>query len=98
MKKPHKHAELIKAWADGAEIECRLPFEIGYEKWYASTEPKWLSECEYRIKPKKNPDVVKFYRSIDCELLYTHFPSEASISITWDGESKTIKSLDLIKC
>lgn len=21
MKTPHKHAELIKAWADGAEIE-----------------------------------------------------------------------------
>ncbi len=21
MTKPHKHAELIKAWADGAEIE-----------------------------------------------------------------------------
>ena len=21
MKKPHKHAELIKAWADGAEIQ-----------------------------------------------------------------------------
>ena len=23
MKTPHKHAETIKAWADGAEIECR---------------------------------------------------------------------------
>jgi hypothetical protein len=22
--KPHKHAELIKAWADGAEIEWRI--------------------------------------------------------------------------
>ena len=22
MGKPHKHADLIKAWADGAEIQC----------------------------------------------------------------------------
>jgi len=32
MKTPHKHAELIKAWADGAEIEFFDPFRDQFVK------------------------------------------------------------------
>ena len=43
----HKHAELIKAWADGAEIQVR------YEKhdWedLATGYPGWFPHVEYRI-------------------------------------------------
>ena len=46
----HKHAELIKAWADGAEIQVR------YEKhdWedLATGYPGWYPHVEYRIKPE----------------------------------------------
>ena len=45
--KPHKHAELIKAWADGAEIECR-----GNDgNWFVAENPGWNPDREYRIKP-----------------------------------------------
>ena len=47
--KPHKHAALIKAWADGAEIEFR---SLADEKWYVTTSPNWFPRMEYRIKPK----------------------------------------------
>lgn len=50
MNKPHKHAELIKAWADGAEIECRSPY-TNY-KWGSTTAPLWLPSYEYRVKPQ----------------------------------------------
>ena len=43
--KPHKHAEIIKAWADGAEIQ----YNDGYG-WRDIKDPLWTSE-EYRIKP-----------------------------------------------
>ncbi len=46
----HKHAEVIKAWADGAEIQHR-PLCGG--PWFDShPEPKWLTNYEYRVKPQ----------------------------------------------
>ena len=49
MPTPHKHAELIKAWADGAEIESKLPYE---DTWTNCPQPIWSVATEYRIKPK----------------------------------------------
>ena len=54
--KPHKHSELIKAWADGAEIEYFSPTA---EKWVeVGISPAWSNNFEYRIKPESKPDVV----------------------------------------
>ena len=54
--KPHKHAELIKAWADGAEIEY---FDYATRKWFSwGDNPNWGADnIEYRIKPEPKPDV-----------------------------------------
>ncbi len=49
MKTPHKHAELIKAWADGAEIEC---YCSSVDKWHYHANPMWVTSLEYRVKPK----------------------------------------------
>ena len=49
MGKPHKHADLIKAWADGAEIQFKAPCEYG---WRDCTHPDWQEVLQYRIKPK----------------------------------------------
>lgn len=48
---PHKHAEIIKQWADGAEIEYYDP-NTGY--WYSSSAPLWSNHREYRVKPQKS--------------------------------------------
>jgi len=59
MKTPHKHAELIKAWADGAEIE-----EQHLKKdWAPFTDGHWMESdsWNYRIKPEPKPDVVRQY-------------------------------------
>ena len=53
-KQPHKHAELIKAWADGAEIEINNPFR----GWVLAPNPSWHEENEYRIKPEPPKSVV----------------------------------------
>jgi hypothetical protein len=47
-KKPHKHAELIKAWADGEKIQYRKPNE---QAWKDSDTPAWVEDYEYRVKP-----------------------------------------------
>ena len=51
MNKPHKHAPLIKAWADGAEIEY-LYEEC--DQWLKAGLPTWDINTTYRIKPPKN--------------------------------------------
>lgn len=46
---PHKHAELIKAWADGAEIQ-RRDYKSNSPPWVDTPTPQWLADGEYRIK------------------------------------------------
>lgn len=50
----HKHADVIKAWADGAEIEQRFPKskEPSQQKWHPlPIYPVFYEEGEYRVKP-----------------------------------------------
>jgi len=49
--KPHVHAEVIKAWADGAEIEYR---NTSNDMWrdVVGNSPAWRSCVQYRAKPK----------------------------------------------
>lgn len=51
----HKHADLIHAWADGAEIEYLSLTEP--REWNPAMTPQWEHNTEYRIKPeiKLNP-------------------------------------------
>lgn len=44
---PHKHVELIKAWADGAKIQTKVAGE-----WKDTATPLWYTDYEYRIKPE----------------------------------------------
>lgn len=47
---PRKHAALIKAWADGAEIEY---LDAYTEEWVYTGTPKWGKTTEYRVKPNQ---------------------------------------------
>jgi len=47
----HKHCDLIKAWADGAEIQQRHPVDPTYWENIGKF-PSWSDGMEYRIKPK----------------------------------------------
>ena len=49
MPTPHKHATLIKQWADGATIEV-LRENYG---WTLATNPEWLPIEQYRVKPER---------------------------------------------
>ena len=53
----HKHAELIIAWANGAEIEWQSP--LG--NWISICNPKWDEYTCYRIKP---PEVAQWRKDM----------------------------------
>lgn len=53
MPKRHPHADVIHAWADGAEIEFR-PKQDSYGNgafdWRPCRNPDWHENFEYRVK------------------------------------------------
>lgn len=57
MSTPHVHALLIKAWADGAEIERWDALE---DTWGACTNPQWYLDQRYRIKPIPKKKVTRW--------------------------------------
>ncbi len=103
MKTPHKHAELIKAWADGAEIEF-YDRRFNEHRWKLCGEhPVWIDDVEYRLKAK--PDVVMCR-----QIKVTRFPDAgsstgfiacttelpANVEMVFDGETGELKEIELL--
>ena len=100
--KPHKHAELIKAWADGHQIQI---FDHGTWLDYRENDtPAWNPEYQYRIKPQPKPDYV-FY----CRAAFTYFDTPPNIGgvgllrgdldnlkLVFDGTTGQLKSAEAI--
>ena len=101
MKTPHKHAELIKAWADGAEIQ-----------WYDDTPkehrwkdcPEWFiwnERYDFRIKPEPKPDFKKsFFAHGNYHFQGMHISvrkdEEHNLILTFDGETGKLKSAEVL--
>lgn len=102
MKTPHVHAELIKAWADGAEIER---FDSSSQSWEPpyGKNPAWNVEVKYRIKPEPKPDYV-YFATFDTvegqEVLDSNITSWKSVMdslrLTFDGETGKLKSAEVL--
>jgi len=81
--KPHKWAKEIKAWADGAEIQCRaVKNTLGITTdWFDAETPQWHdNDTEYRIKPQpKEPQYLYFYKCAlqHCVRIGDVMPNEA---------------------
>jgi hypothetical protein len=94
-KKAHKHCELIKAWADGAEIQYR---PINSTDWVDVAAPKWSAGNNYRVKPEPKPDVVKqFFFEPDHDKWYTGNSSKGNnIKAIFDGETGKLKNVEML--
>jgi hypothetical protein len=101
--KPHKHAQFIKAWADGATIEFRWPDT----EWKAISHPRWEDDCEYRVWEEPKPDIVEemsVYRNLHRRFDFERPYDEPVITqwlcnmrVTRDGNTHEIKSAEIIK-
>jgi hypothetical protein len=102
--KPHKHAELIKAWADGqAEVEYRYPKDDGsLSLWKDLTQCVFHEWYEYRIKPETKPDVAKYVYADFSDKTYSFLLDEvdmgdSNLKLTFDGETGELKSAEALK-
>jgi hypothetical protein len=92
----HRHADLIHAWAEGAEIEI---FNCG--QWVVVQHPTFSGSLEYRIKPTPKPDVVKLYYKAD-EIFREGLKGEGcadehDLRCTFDGDTGELKSAEVLK-
>jgi hypothetical protein len=104
--KPHKHAELIHAWADGAVIE-RLWTDPHYKDkcWLIDQHPTWEPWEDYRIKPEPKPDRTKHYLAFEGRI-YSEGDAHPfagsgyatpNLKLFFDGETGELKSAEVLK-
>ena len=89
MGQPHKHAEVINAWADGAEIQVNL---LGsWEDMGNNQHPRWNGSA-YRVKPK-NLTVKRHVSYVvyqDMTRTLGVAESECNIEYTFDPDGKLL--------
>lgn len=108
--KPHKHAEVIKAWADGAKIQYRNEISNPYWTDMPICSPNWHENVEYRIKPEPKPDIVAV-GILELDVFPSHLYKLGSyhtgfrvsehweadnVRVTFDGETGKLKSAEVL--
>ena len=98
MNKPHIHAEIIKAWADGAEIEF-LDTASAEPFWREANRPSWSVHTEYRVKPMPKKDQVVYPFTATYKDVYGYTNQvlvRDQLKLTFDGETGKIKSAEVL--
>lgn len=90
---PRKHAELIKAWADGAEIQM---FYHLHGEWLDVESPAWHELSDYRIKPVPKADYTES-GYIDFHPFRTVGRYCIRADVTFDGETGEAKKVEIVK-
>jgi hypothetical protein len=90
----HKHADMIHAWADGAEIQV-----LHCDKWIDTPNPLWANGSDYRVKPQPKPDFEVHSYVIYDSLFYPSVSKSCipNVRYTFDGETNKLKSAEIIK-
>jgi len=63
---PHKHAGVIKAWADGETIEVKA--NTYAREWVVTGNPTFIPNMEYRVKPKETVGFLQVRHDFVSEL------------------------------
>lgn len=98
--KPHKYAELIKAWADGAQIQYKS--QVAYSTWMDTKNPVWNEYNDYRIKPEPKPDVHIYAAALrisnNTSLGFRDGGEiDSNLRLTFDGETGHLKAAKVLK-
>ena len=89
--KPHKHRDLIIAWANGSEIEY-----LGVAgKWKSIDTPEWYETIEYRIKPEPKPDQIRTM-FVELHPKLDNAYNKPNLKLIFDGETEKLKAAEII--
>ena len=101
MREQRKHADLIKMWANGWDMQV---FDERLHKWVDCPEPMWSTISQYRRKPDPKPDTeywLRTYEHSGGSIFTPHVlsPTEvqpANLKLTFDGETGKLKSAEVL--
>ena len=96
--KPHKHAAVIKAWADGKQIQSASPASPTFDdplgqrelSWFDVRDPKFDDHMLYRVKPKPH----KWQKEIDAQNRGEKIQVSRDNGKTWCGAGGAMFSFD----
>ena len=98
MNTPHKHADVLRAIADGEKVQFKDPISGG---WFdpAIYNPIANPELEWRSKPEQKPDAVHTrHVGIDVDgnlyMCIAHMNAE-NLILTFCGETGKLKSAEV---
>jgi len=96
MTTPHKHYDIIVAWAAGKQIEYKSD---GLSDWtLTGPHPGWYENCQYRIKPAPKPDRTQRYQVEWPHLAASpkwHQKATLNLALTFDGETGVLKEAEV---
>lgn len=106
MTTPHKHADVLRAIADGKEVQFKHRIS---HAWVTPEHVNPISnpEVEWRIKPERKPDVVGYVcvnnntesNYVESSIAYKCVQdlSRFNLRLTWDGETGKLKAAEVIE-
>ena len=89
----HKHAALIKAWADGAKIQ---KFSKRSQKWEDTENPAWYEDTEYRLRIKPDYRIELNANVLNGEFFIDVGARFPNISLVFDATTSELKSVEMI--
>ena len=90
----HKHAALIKAWADGAKIQ---KFSKRTQAWEDTDNPTWAEDTEYRLRVKPDYTVEVDAQILAGELFISTGAKFPNLSLLFDAKTNRLKAVEMIK-
>lgn len=110
-RKPHKYAEVIKAWADGKPIQFRIS-ELGdWEDYhpeqlrnsnasalfYPFHVPRFDLNFEWRVKPENTIVERNIWLSDDEKVIKVSVGGMPNVRFTYDSTTKELIDVELIR-
>jgi hypothetical protein len=101
----HKHYDVIVAWAEGREIECKPPFATEWSL-VVNPQPNWHIHCEYRVKVDKKKELEQAIYLYGCarynqaarvggrQSPYAHDEAVGMVGEEWEKVLKLIKEIE----
>lgn len=100
--KPHKHAEVLRAIADGKEVQWRSPKgeQIWYDAFFRPFTPITDPDLLWRVKPEPKPDTIvhghfSLYGDFQAHY-FNSYVNNANVRITFDGETGKLKNVEVL--
>lgn len=88
----HKHADLIRAWADGAQIQV---FSKRWKRWIDTAKPTWDTETSYRIKAEQN--IWEAHMTLERSDVVAKMYVKPNLRLTFDAHTNELLSAEVLK-